>query len=141
MTSYRQEKSENKKWLRNQKQQAYSNALRSLSRSTVIPVGLDIDEIEKWFYGLSEIRESLVNLQVYCLQNQNRIKEVSEDLFMSIDNNDFASVATEVEMMKEKCDSTGMVVYRIAKIRKRINDALEEITKTARFDLGKDITS
>ena len=69
LTAFFQKKSEHQKWHREQMRAAYTDALTNLSRATVIPVGISGDEIESWFNLLSQVRVSLIILQVYCSYN------------------------------------------------------------------------
>lgn len=142
LTSARQERAEHTKWLREQMQQAYSNALKSLAKSTVIPIGNDLGELEAWFDGLAEVRESLVLLQVYSVKAHSRIEHVSQRLFQTISENDFALVATQIATIEGNVSpSSGFVAWGVAQIRTKINEALIEVTDSARLDLGKVIKS
>ncbi len=133
-----QGKSEHKRWLREQKRKAYSDALKALSAATIIPIGINLEEIAKWYFRLVEVRETLIVLQVYSASGQNHIAECSNNLFLAIDENNFASVATEAATLKEtEDDISSFVLIGVANIRAKINNALSEVTTVAKSELGQ----
>jgi hypothetical protein len=86
---------EHRKWLREQERQLYSEALRSLARATVIPIGPSVAALESWFRELALVREALVTLQVYCTLQQDDLSAAAQKLFSVLDANDFAIIATD----------------------------------------------
>ncbi|HKQ06913.1 MAG TPA: hypothetical protein VJ464_17420 [Blastocatellia bacterium] len=138
LTTSRQEQSEHRKWLREKRHQAYTNALKSLSKATVIPIGTNTKEIESWYCGLAEVRESLIALQVYC--SNKRIAELSGKLFEAIEIQPFVSVAgSAYSLDQESGNIAGIVVWGVALIRGKIDKVLKEVTRSASSDLGRDI--
>lgn len=139
LTTSRQERADRRKWLRDQRQQAYTNALKSLSKATVIPIGTSTKEIESWFSGLAEVRESLIALQIYC--NNQRFAELSKDLFEAIEEQPFALVATTAQILEQESEDVrrGVVVWGIARIKGQIDKVLKEVTRSASYDLGREI--
>lgn len=135
-----QGKAEHKRWLREQKRKAYSDALRALSATTIIPIGINLEELAKWYFRLVEVRETLTALQIYSSsgQEQQRIAQCSSNLFHAIDENNFARVATEATTIRETDgDISGFVLMGVATIRAKINTALSEVTAAAKSDLGQ----
>lgn len=90
LTAVRHERTEHRKWLREQKRQLYSEALRSLAKATVIPIGTSVDNLESWFRELAVTREALVTLQVYGIAEQDSLSAAAKDLFSVLDEHDFA---------------------------------------------------
>ncbi len=68
LAAYLQARSEQRKWIRDQMRQIYSETLRTLSRTLVVPIGADTTKLETWYRGLATLREHPVSMQVYCDQ-------------------------------------------------------------------------
>ncbi|MEA2601668.1 MAG: hypothetical protein QOF89_2660 [Acidobacteriota bacterium] len=123
LTVLLQQTAEHKKWFREQAELAYSSALKSLAKATIIPIGIDLCEIKKWFDCLSEVRESLIVLQVYCSEGRERLADQIQKLFRVIDENSYVLVATTATTFKGKGDEddiSGFVLLEVGKIRSEI---------------------
>src|SRR5579884_3613082 len=94
ITLFFQQRAERSKWIREQTRTAYSNALRALSKGTVIPIGLDPELIRKWFDSLTEVREALVILQMYNPKEADSLWDASNELFRVMDSNNYVLMAT-----------------------------------------------
>jgi hypothetical protein len=137
-----QYKFEHRRWVREQKKKAYTDALRSLSAATIIPIGINLEEIKEWFSKLVEVRESLIVLQVYASREQNRLAECSRSLFHVISNNDFSLVAIEAAALSgTKGDLACFILSGIHNIDVEIHASLELITTIAKLDLEKAISA
>ena len=136
LTGLLQQRSEHKRWLREQTKLAYSSALKALSKATIIPIGININEIEEWFNCLSEVRESLIILQVYCSEGRERLTDKSRSLFEAIEEDNYVLLATTATTIKEtEGDISGLVLLGVGRIRLKIVAVLEEVTNSARLDL------
>jgi len=142
LTTARHERAEHRKWLREQKRQLYSDALRSLARATVIPIGTSVVGLESWFRELALVREALVTLQVYCTLEQRDLPAAAQKLFKVLDANSFATIATDAATMEgEGVHQTGLVLMGVGYIRREIEKTLSVVAANARMDLGSDIAS
>ena len=140
LTLWRQQRSEHMKWLREQVKMAYSSTLKALSRATIIPIGTRLEELGNWFNVLSEVRESLIVLQIYCSEGRERVVDRSTKLFSVIDENNYALLATTVTTITEaEGDTSGLVLLGVGRIRSEIVVVLEEVTNSARADLKRSL--
>jgi gas vesicle protein len=133
-----QGKAEHNRWLREQKRRAYSDALKSLARATIVPIGVNIKDIKNWYIILGEVRESLTVLQVYCSQDREYIAKISQELIFTINENDFTSLATTASTIKDiEGDVSGFVLWGVARIIPKIREVLDQITRIAKLDLER----
>jgi hypothetical protein len=142
LTTARHERAEHRKWLREQRRQLYSDALRSLARATVIPIGTSVDDLETWFRELALVREALVTLQVYCAVEHPALSVATKELFSIIEEHDFARIATDAATLGgEGVNRTGLVLMGVAHIRRAIDKTLSVVASSAKIDLRGDITT
>jgi len=136
-----QERAVNRRWLREQKRQLYTDALRSLARATVIPIGTSTTSLESWFRELALVRESLVALQVYSRLAPPELSAASQRLFAALDANDFAIVATDAATIREDgVNHAGFVLWGVGRIRRELDSTLDAVVASARLDLQADIS-
>ena len=139
ITASRHERAEHRKWLRDQRRQACSDALRSLARATVIPIGTSVTGLENWFRELALVREALVMVQAYSTDVDDQFADVVKELVSIMSEYDFANVATNAATLEQEgVDKTGLVLWGVARIRMALDRALSQVTKNARNDLGRD---
>ena len=125
---------EHRKWFREQRRQSYSDALRTLARATIVPVGLDIDEIATWYETLADVKESLVRVCTYSKPSEReQIEEIRKDLFEVMDRNSFAYVATRARELEHELDDSNpnFVLWEVAEIIPMISKALRKVTEIA----------
>ena len=140
LTANRHERAEHRKWLREQKRQLYSDALRSLARATVIPIGTSVASFEAWFRELALVRESLVTLQVYGALDRPELSAAAQQLFAALDENDFATIATDAAAMDgEGAHQAGFVLWGVGRIRRELERTLSVVATSARIDLRADV--
>jgi len=136
-----QHRSERKKWEREQIKLAYSNALKALSKATIIPTGVDAERLRKWFDCLSEVRESVIALQVYASTGQKRIEDCCKILFDVMEENDYVLMATTAADIVIDGKPDGVVLFGVGRIRLAIVALLTEVTQSARHDLKRALTA
>jgi gas vesicle protein len=140
MTASRQEQAEHRKWVREQKRQVYSDALRSLARATVVPIGTSINGLENWFRDLGLVREALITMQAHRTNANSELTTVIAELFALLDQFDFVMVATDAATLEaEGVDKTGLVLWGVASIRRALDRTLSKVAESAKNDLGQDI--
>src|SRR5271167_1548838 len=94
LTLILQQRSERKKWEREHTKLAYSNVLKALSKATIVKTGIDPERLRTWFDSLSEVRESLIVLQIYCSKGHQHLRDRCKALFEVIQENDYVLLAT-----------------------------------------------
>jgi hypothetical protein len=140
MTASRQEKAEHRRWLREQRREVYSEALRSVARATVVPIGTSAQALENWFRDLGGLREALVTLQAHGDGKDSELWTAIADLFAVLDQYDFIAVATDAATLEaEGVDRTGLVLWGVARVRNALDLALPKIAESAKRELGRDI--
>lgn len=141
LTLFLQQRSERNKWEREQIKLAYSNALKALSKATIIPIGVDAERLRKWFDCLCEVRESVIVLQVYASTGQKRIADRCKVLFDVMEENDYVLLATTAADMTIDGNPDGVVLFGVGKIRLAIVALISEVTQSARDDLKRVLTT
>ncbi len=137
LTASRKEAFERRQWLLERRREAYVQALRSIARATIVPIGISIERLEKWYDELAVVRESLVTLQGHApaLEGAPPIA----DLFSVLDRTDFVTLATEAAAMQdESWNPVGFVLLPVGDIRKALDRVLSCITADAKLTLAED---
>lgn len=141
LTSLFQSRSERRKWFRDLNKQVYSDTLNILSKTLVVPIGMDMDRLEQWYRDLAILRENLVSLQIYCDQRNESLNDSISELFNQMDINDFVIVATEGKTFREEQGAIVdiSVLLGVARIRSELKKVLDRVTESATQMLGRAI--
>ena len=136
VTASRQELADQRKWAREERREVYSVALRSLARASIVPIGISVERLERWYEELALVREALVTLQA-CVTELEKAPPI--DLFLELlDVNDFVVTATEAAAMRDgPINEVGFVLLRVGRIRNALDDALACVARSAKHDLGQ----
>ena len=136
-----QQRSERKRWEKDRTTTAYSNALKALSKATIAPTGIDAERLRMWFDTLSEVRESLIVLQIYCSAGQERLGDRCKTLFEVMQENDYVLLATTAADMTIDSEPDAMVLFGVSRIRLEIVSVINAVTQSAHYDLKRILIS
>jgi hypothetical protein len=135
LTFFFQQRSERKRWEREQTKTAYSNALKALSKATIVPTGIDVERLRVWFDILSDVREALIVLQIYCSAGHKRLGDRCKTLFEVMQENDYVLLATTAADMTIDSKSDAVVLIGVSRIRLEIVSVINAVTRSAHDDL------
>lgn len=136
ITHYLQSSQDNKKWLRDKREEAYLSAIRFLlrvvnKRSVITATGLTVlaqEDVKEWFDDISEAQSWLTSLTIYCSESEkNTIVKLSSEINDSVS----ALVGAQGDKIR-KTDVSGNILDTISK-------AYIQLLISARRDIGREI--
>jgi hypothetical protein len=136
ITHYLQSSQDNKKWVRDKREEAYSNTIRFLlrvlnKRSMITATGLTVlgqENIKEWFDDISEAQSWMTSLTIYCSESEkNTIGKLSSEI-----NNAVSALVGTDSTQAHNPDISYNLLDSITK-------AYNQLLSSARRDIGRKI--